>query len=81
MPRFGKIVLSQYLRTQCDKQLFLSLFNPSEINDLHWPVPLTARASDQILRDVGIKWEQAKMRDLERAFIPPILQARLNSSA
>lgn len=70
MPRFGKNVLSQYLRTQCDKQLLLSLFNPIELNNLHLPVPLTARPSIQILRDVGIAWEQAKMRDLERVFGP-----------
>lgn len=72
MPRFGKNVLSQFLRTQCDKQLLLSLFNPTELNNLHWPVPLTARPSIQILRDVGIAWEQAKMRDLESAFVPGV---------
>ena len=29
MPRFGKNVLSQYLRTKCDKQLRLSLYAPN----------------------------------------------------
>src|SRR5690349_10502246 len=54
MPRFGKNVLSQYLRTKCDKQLRLSLFNPTELQAMNWPVPLTARPAVQILRDVGI---------------------------
>ncbi|WP_082390119.1 DEAD/DEAH box helicase [Ornatilinea apprima] len=68
MTRFGKNVLSQFLRTQCDKQLLLSLYNPQELNHLNWPVPLTARPAVQILRDVGVEWEQAKMSDLENAF-------------
>lgn len=68
MPRFGKNVLSQYLRTKCDKQLRLSLFNPTELQAMNWPVPLTARPAVQILRDVGIEWEHAKMSDLEAAF-------------
>lgn len=68
MPRFGKNVLSQFLRTRCDKQLRLSLYTPAEILALGWPVPLTARPAVQILRDTGVEWEQAKMTDLENAF-------------
>lgn len=68
MPRFGKNVLSQFLRTQCDKQLRLSLYTPPELLTMNWPVPLTARPAVQILRDIGIKWEKAKMTDLEDAF-------------
>lgn len=68
MARFGKNVLSQYLRTKCDKQLRLSLYLPAELAAIGWPVPLTARPSVQILRDTGIEWEQAKMADLETAF-------------
>ena len=68
MPRFGKNVLSQYLRTKCDKQLRLSLYAPPELTALAWPEPLTARPAVQILRDVGVEWEQAKLSDLESAF-------------
>jgi hypothetical protein len=68
MPRFGKNVLSQYLRTKCDKQLRLSIYAPPELTAMGWPVPLTARPAVQILRDAGIEWEQAKMGDLETAF-------------
>jgi hypothetical protein len=68
MPRFGKNVLSQFLRTRCDKQLKLSLYKPSELLELNLPVPLTARPAVRILRDAGIEWEHAKMTDLENAF-------------
>jgi hypothetical protein len=68
MPQFRKNVLSQYMRTKCDKQLRLSLYSPPELEALHWPVPLEARPAVQILRDRGKEWEQAKMQDLEVAF-------------
>ncbi|HVV53322.1 MAG TPA: AAA domain-containing protein [Polyangia bacterium] len=65
---FRKNVLSQYLRTRCDKQLRLSLYRPKELEAQGWPVPLEARPAVQILRDRGKEWEQAKMQDLESAF-------------
>jgi hypothetical protein len=68
MPQFRKNVLSQYLRTKCDKQLRLSLYTPPELKNLGWPIPLEARPAVQILRDRGKEWEQAKMHDLELAF-------------
>lgn len=68
MARFGKNVLSQYLRTKCDKQLRLSIYSPPELTAMGWPIPLTARPAVQILRDAGVEWEQAKMGDLEAAF-------------
>ena len=68
MPQFRKNVLSQYLRTKCDKQLRLSLYSPPELKAMGWPVPLEARPAVQILRDRGKEWEQAKMQDLELAF-------------
>jgi hypothetical protein len=78
MPRFGKNVLSQFLRTKCDKQLRLSLYAPNELLAMGWPVPLTARPTVQILRDVGIDWEQAKMADLESAFRTHLRASKLN---
>lgn len=68
MAQFRKNVLSQYLRTKCDKQLRLSLYRPDELEAMGWPVPLEARPAVQILRDRGKEWEQAKMQDLETAF-------------
>jgi hypothetical protein len=78
MPRFGKNVLSQYLRTKCDKQLRLSLYTPPELQALGWPVPLEARPAVQILRDRGKEWEQAKMLDLETAFGTQLIGAKEN---
>ena len=78
MPRFGKNVLSQYLRTKCDKQLRLSLYTPTELVASGWPEPLTARPAVQILRDAGIEWEQAKMADLEGAFGANVRAAKQN---
>src|ERR1700722_9872584 len=68
MAQFRKNVLSQYLRTKCDKKLRLSLYSPDELEAMQWPVPLEARPAVQILRDRGKEWEQAKMQDLEAAF-------------
>lgn len=68
MAHFRKNVLSQYLRTKCDKQLRLSLYTSEELLAMGWPVPLEARPAVQILRDRGKEWEQAKMQDLEIAF-------------
>lgn len=79
MPQFGKNVLSQFLRTKCDKQLRLSLYTPTELQSLGWPVPLVARPAVQILRDRGIEWEQAKMADLEGAFGSAIQGDKRNS--
>lgn len=68
MPSFRKSILSQFLRTKCDKQLKLSIYEPRELEVLGWPVPLKARPAVQILRDRGVEWEQAKLGDLEAAF-------------
>ena len=76
MPRFGKNVLSQYLRTKCDKQLRLSLYAPNELQALGWPVPLEARPAVQILRDRGKEWEQAKMQDLEASVRKPVARSK-----
>lgn len=78
MSLFGKNVLSQYLRTKCDKQLRLSLYTPEELTNMNWPVPLTARPTVQILRDAGNEWEQAKMADLESAFGNNIIANKQN---
>jgi len=76
MAQFRKNVLSQYLRTKCDKQLRLSLYSPDELEAMHWPIPLEARPAVQILRDRGKEWEQAKMQDLEAAFVTHLIGAK-----
>ena len=76
MPRLGKNVLTQYLRTCCDRQLFLSLHEPQELDREGLPVPLEARPQVQILRDEGKAWEQAKCEDLVKAFPNNVLGNR-----
>lgn len=73
MPRFSKELLSQYLRTGCERQLRLSLYPeivayrsqrlaegmPREFKD--------RRALAQITQ-AGVTYQEAKVRDLEAAF-------------
>ena len=40
MPSFRKSILSQFLRTKCDKQLKLGMYEPQELERMGWPVPL-----------------------------------------
>jgi hypothetical protein len=68
MSQVGKNVLSQYLRTQCDRFLFLSLFTPEERINQGLPLAIKSRPAVQILRDEGKAWEQAKFSDLENVF-------------
>lgn len=77
MPSFRKSILSQFLRTKCDKQLKLSMYQPRELEALNWPVPLRARPAVQILRDRGVEWEQAKFGDLEAAFPQNLIARKL----
>jgi hypothetical protein len=41
--RLSKSQLSMYLRTTCDRELYLSLHQESELARHHLPVPLKAR--------------------------------------
>jgi len=68
MPKIGKNVLSQYLRTQCDRLLYLSIFTPTERENRGLPEAIKSRPSVQILRDEGRTWEQAKFADLKNVF-------------
>jgi hypothetical protein len=55
--RFGKSVLSQYLRTKCDLALYLTLFRPGELQEAGLPNALEARPGTRSLRDAGIEQE------------------------
>ena len=65
-PRFGKNVLTQYLRTECDKLLYLALFTESELKKAGMPEPVKIRPEVQILRDEGKVFEQGRFSDLEK---------------
>ena len=66
--RFGKNVLSQYLRTNCDLALYLTLFTPGELDEVGLPGALDARPGVGSLRDAGVEQEIQVYNRLLEAF-------------
>jgi len=66
--RLSKSVLSMYLRSKCDRELYLSLHTPEELKNHGMPEPLKARPGIGILRDVGVDFEQERNILLQNAF-------------
>lgn len=66
--KFSKSKLSQYLRTGCDRSLYLSLHTEAELQHKKLPEPLTSRPGVRHLRDSGIALERACFIRLKRAF-------------
>ena len=64
--RFGKNVLSQNLRTECDLALYLSLHKDRDLARLGLPVPLEARPGVGTLRDAGFEQEAIILARLDR---------------
>src|ERR1700753_1356501 len=56
---FSKSKMSMYLRTLCDRELYLSLFsnNPSELEKAGLPVPLKSRPGVQLITSSGREFE------------------------
>lgn len=55
----SKSKMSMYLRSQCDRQLYLSLFNnkPAALNAAGIPVPLKSRTNVQLVTQSGREFE------------------------
>lgn len=66
--QFSKSKLSQYLRTGCDRSLYLSLHSETELQRKRLPEALTSRPGVRHLRDSGIALERACFFRLKRAF-------------
>ena len=66
--RFGKNVLSQHLRTECDLALYLTLFTESDLVNEGLPTPLEARPGIGSLRDAGFALEDVIFKRLKSAF-------------
>ena len=66
--KLSKSKLSQYLRTRCDRSLYLSLHSEAELRLKTLPDPLTSRPGVRHLRDSGIELERACFYRLKRAF-------------
>ena len=56
---FSKSKMSMYLRTLCDRELYLSLFsnNPNELKNAGLPVPLKSRPGVQLITASGREFE------------------------
>jgi hypothetical protein len=77
--RFGKNVLSQNLRTNCDLALYFTLFTPTELQQRGLPVPLHARPGVGSLRHAGVEQETLVYNRLLAAFRERCLGTRPNA--
>ena len=60
--KLSKSKLSMYLRTQCDRELYLSLFNanPDEMTKAFLPAPLKSRPNVQLVTGAGRDFETSQ---------------------
>ncbi len=66
-PKLSKSTMSMYLRTNCDRELYFSLFKGSERKDLiaaQLPPPLSARPNIQLVTQAGLDFETHEMNML-----------------
>lgn len=66
-PKLSKSTMSMYLRTNCDRELYFSLFKGNERKSLvaaQMPPPLSARPNIQLVTQAGIDFETHEMEML-----------------
>ncbi|PPK72540.1 AAA domain-containing protein [Methylobacter tundripaludum] len=66
--RISKSTLSMFLRTKCDRELYLSLHEDSELDAHDMPVPLQARPGIGVLQTAGREFEDERNEQLIQAF-------------
>lgn len=66
--RISKSTLSMFLRTKCDRELYLSLHEDSELDSHGMPVPLQARPGIGVLQTAGRDFEDERNGQLIQAF-------------
>lgn len=66
--RISKSTLSMFLRTKCDRELYLSLHEDSELEAHGMPVPLQARPGIGVLQTAGRDFEDERNDQLIQAF-------------
>lgn len=73
----SKSKLSMYLRSQCDRQLYLSLFknNPDALKAAGLPVPLKTRPNVQLVTKSGRDFELEQFDTLVRAIPDHVIHA------
>jgi hypothetical protein len=79
--KLSKSILSSYLRTKCDKSLFLSLHADKILKVKGLPEPLDPRPSIGILKVFGIKFEESRNELLKRAFNHNVLEKGVKTIA
>lgn len=71
-----------YLRTNCDRELFFSLFKSNAQSVLEAagiPVPLSARPNIQLVTEAGVEFEDHEYKMLVGMFHAPTVQSRLKA--
>lgn len=66
-PRLGKSTLSMFLRTNCDRELFFSLYKSNRQVDLvasGMPAPLSARPNIELVTSAGVEFEAHELEML-----------------
>ena len=78
----SKSKLSMFLRTKCDRELYLSLFsnNPDNLQAAGLPVPLKVRPGVQLITASGREFE-GEQYDLLIASIPSFVEHKSNGRA
>lgn len=66
--RLSKSTLSMYLRTKCDRELYLSLHKPTDLASAGMPEPLEARAGTAMITAEGRSFEADRNQKLITAF-------------
>lgn len=66
--RISKSTLSMFLRTKCDRELYLSLHEDSELEAYSMPVPLQARPGIGVLQTAGRDFEDERNDQLIQSF-------------
>lgn len=76
--KLSKSKLSMYLRTQCDRELYLSLIdaNPSDMAAAGLPAPLKSRPNVQLVTSAGTGFENAQYEMLVARFAGHVRHAR-----
>lgn len=71
--RIAKSTLSKFLRTKCDRELFLSLHRDSVLATNGMPIPLQARPGIGVLKTAGRDFEDQRNQELIQAFGPRVI--------
>ncbi|WP_011920313.1 hypothetical protein [Shewanella putrefaciens] len=66
--RISKSTLSMFLRTKCDRELYLSLHEDSELDKHGMPVPLQARPGIGVMQTAGRDFEDERNEQLIQVF-------------